>query len=195
MFDYFKLFWQLNQLPIKSVVIWFVSFLFYGLIIYLFLRFALPIPLYFIIPYETRGESIPGAFQLEYAKKPWWLPINRRIIELNNKGVDSYYKGDSTAVIELQEGIESNKQLSYLHNNLGCALCRNMGSELQLNTARAEFEKAIELDKNDPIPYENLILASLKWHPVNPRIQERSNEALKYETRPRWVEWLTLQRD
>lgn len=159
-----------------------------------FIYFAIQISEYNRKPVQLT-DIHPPDLQPEVINIPWWLPPStRKTIQKNNDGVDELNRGfHDKAIAIFREEIKRDSLLSYLHNNLGCAICRTIGEQLQLDNAIAEFEKAIELNKKDPIPYENFISTELKYRPNNPRIRERSNEALKYETRNDWRDSLYKQ--
>jgi hypothetical protein len=147
---------------------------------------------YYQNPIEVAYIPPPNS-QPQKVKIPWWCPPLATVNKINNEGVDSLSLGNHDAAIaKFQEGIKRNPRLSYLRNNLGLALSRNVQSELQLNNATAVFESAIGLRENDPVPYENLILLLSGHSQRSSKIRGLCHEALKpkCESREKWRDWL-----
>lgn len=157
----------------------------------LVLLFAYQIFDYYRNPIE-QTDIDPPAVQLESVKIPWWWPPIREINQLNNEGVDEFTWGNyDKAITKFQKGIYLNPRLSYLHNNLGCALSGIAKTSEEYWDFRDKYKEALKLKKDDPIPYENYILT---YALNDSTFKDMINKALKYETRRKWKDWLFEQR-
>lgn len=185
---------QAPQISKPLKVLGIIGILILGSLVY----FAIQIPEYTRNPIQLT-DIHPPDLQPEVINIPWWLPPStRKTIQKNNDGVDELNRGfHDKAIAIFREEIKHDSLLPYLHNNLGCAIYRTIEGQLQLDNAIEEFEKAIKLNKKDPIPYENFIAIAKEFNYRDhyPKIRVRSSEAREYETRKEWRDWLYKQRN
>jgi Flp pilus assembly protein TadD len=125
--------------------------------------------------------------------KPWFYLFFKGpdVIVFNKEGIDAYIANNYKEALEkFNEGITSNPQLSYLHNNRAVVLneMTRGGNTNYQYTVKAEFEWASELEPHNPIPYENL--AHYYGGAPYDKARKYLVKANDCEKRPEWKAWL-----